>query len=318
MRPIYSGLSNKELDLYEVEVLLATFNGEPFLGEFLDSLSSQVGVRIHLRVSDDGSTDKTLDIVKLHKHKFESCTIIDGPGKGPSLNFLFLLSTSSADYLAFADQDDIWLPEHLVNSISRINLSCDSPAMTFSQVIEWDESKELNTIWPQSIPTNSIKMYFAQNYARGCTVVLNRAMAELIKSAPPQSAIMHDWWVFLIGATCGQAIFEPNPEVIYRLHGRNFIGVNRKSSVFKLLTHQRSTKVWKPLAQVVELKSLHEENFSPVATLEVNEFIQGFTGNFRERLRYATKVSTKLRLGFLDQIKIRIGIIVFPFFFKES
>jgi rhamnosyltransferase len=318
MRDIYNGLSNKEQDLYEVEVLLATFNGEPFLGEFLDSLSRQVGVRIHLRVSDDGSTDKTLDIVKFHKHKFESCTIINGPGKGPSINFLSLLSLSSADYMAFADQDDIWLPEHLLNSISRINFSSDSPTMTFSQVIEWDESKELSNIWPQSFPTNSIKMYFAQNFARGCTIVLNRAMAEMVKNALPQRAIMHDWWVFLIGATCGKAIFEPKPEVVYRLHERNFIGVNKKSSILKSLTHKRSNKVWQPLAQIIELKLLHEQDFSSIALLEVNEFIQGFTGNLRQRLKFATKVSTKLRLGFLDQIKIRIGIILFPLFFQVS
>lgn len=318
MQNISSDLLTKKQGFPVVEVLLATFNGESFLSEFLESLCRQEGVRIHLCVSDDGSTDDTLAILESYRHRFESYLIFRGPRKGPSENFLSLLSRSSQDYVAFADQDDIWLPRHLVHSISRLRSQTDCPAMTFSQVLEWDNQKSLNELWPLKVPQNSLKMYFAQNFARGCTIVLNKALVDLIKSERPQKLIMHDWWAFLVGATCGKAIFESNPEVIYRLHSNNFIGSSKKKSLLRLYITNRSTRTWAPLDQLIELRLLYESNFSQIARVEVDEFIEGFTGNFFQRLRFATKISTKLRLEMTDQFKVRLGIVLFPFFFGKN
>jgi glycosyltransferase involved in cell wall biosynthesis len=137
MPSISSVLSNKEKSLPEVEVLLATFNGEKYLGEFLVSLSRQNDVIIHLRVSDDGSTDKTLDIINSHKDLFESCMIFSGPCNGPSANFFSLIEKATYEFVALADQDDVWLPHHLISSINRVSATPEVPSMSFSAVAEF-------------------------------------------------------------------------------------------------------------------------------------------------------------------------------------
>ena len=152
MPSISSDLSTKKLDLPEVEVLLATFNGALYLSEFLNSLVQQHEVRIHLRVSDDGSTDGTLKIIDSYKNKFESCKIYSGPQKGPSANFFSLIEKATYDFVALADQDDIWLPNHLLSSIKRLSVTPDMPSMTFSAVMEFGKNLKSETIWPYRFP----------------------------------------------------------------------------------------------------------------------------------------------------------------------
>jgi glycosyltransferase involved in cell wall biosynthesis len=149
MRNTSTKLSAREQHLPEVEVLLATFNGAPYLKEFLDSLTRQEGVKIHLRVSDDGSTDETLKIVRFYENEFESCLISKGPCDGPSSNFFSLIDKATFDFIALADQDDVWFPEHLINSVLRLKSSGNPLTMTFCQVVETNEiSTNYKRIWP--------------------------------------------------------------------------------------------------------------------------------------------------------------------------
>jgi cellulose synthase/poly-beta-1,6-N-acetylglucosamine synthase-like glycosyltransferase len=110
------------------------------------NLSRQNDVRIHLRVSDDGSYDKTVEIINSHKHLFETCIISSGPCLGPSANFFSLIEQATYEFVALADQDDIWLPHHLISAINRLSKTPDLPSMTFSTVAEFTEEKETETI----------------------------------------------------------------------------------------------------------------------------------------------------------------------------
>ena len=106
---------------YKVLVILATFNGEKYLSQFLDSLRSQEEVLISLLISDDNSTDNTLNIAIDYSNRFENLWIIKGQSKGPCLNFMKTLSsdfTNQFEFIALADQDDIWLKNHLIDTLS--------------------------------------------------------------------------------------------------------------------------------------------------------------------------------------------------------
>ena len=97
-----------------VAILLCTYNGAQFLAEQLDSLEAQVHQNWVVIASDDGSTDQTLEILRQYQAKWSprKLTIRSGPQKGFCQNFLSLTADPEirADYYAFCDQDDVWLP----------------------------------------------------------------------------------------------------------------------------------------------------------------------------------------------------------------
>ena len=107
-----------------VAILLGTYNGEKFLEAQLDSLEAQSVTNWTLYVSDDGSTDATLDIIHRYQSKWGTDKIRYrlGPQKGFAQNFLSLACDTSikADYYAFCDQDDVWLPEKLSIALEHI------------------------------------------------------------------------------------------------------------------------------------------------------------------------------------------------------
>ena len=145
-----------------VEVLLATYNGAAYLGEFLESLAEQVGVSIDLFVSDDGSTDSTLLILERYRGRFNSLIVTAGPENGPSENFFSLIAKAKSKYVALADQDDIWEPSHLINSVECLAFYEDVPALSFTRVSEF-EDKPFNQsrLWPTKVNVDMPMFLFA-------------------------------------------------------------------------------------------------------------------------------------------------------------
>jgi glycosyltransferase involved in cell wall biosynthesis len=254
MPSISSDSSTKELDLPEVEVLLATFNGERYLSEFLDSLSRQLGVKIHLVVSDDGSTDRTLEIVEEFRYEFASLSILTGPKLGPAKNFYFLIQNSSHSFVALADQDDIWLPEHLQNSINRIQVSHPKASMTATSVWEIDFDHENACIWPSDQNPFCFPRIFFENYIRGCTIVFNAEFRNLLNNFETQKTIMHDWWIGIIGWCFAEFSFSDYPEIIYRLHAGQHVGNEKRNLKNQLRNFKKSDFASTLLEQMYILK----------------------------------------------------------------
>ncbi len=206
-----------------VEVLLATYNGEKYLAEQLDSLIAQIGVSVSLVVSDDGSDDNTLQILSSYKSKFASIEILKGPKMGPQANFFYLLSQSKGEFIALCDQDDIWEPGHLQASVTRLDPK--KPSMTFSSVREFKSMDPENMrVWPKKIRIQYIGNILFENQVRGCTIVMNKKFLEIIKNTFPKNSIMHDWWIALVGFSYDCISVAGNSEVKYRIHSDNAIG----------------------------------------------------------------------------------------------
>jgi glycosyltransferase involved in cell wall biosynthesis len=230
MPSISSDSSTKELDLPEVEVLLATFNGELYLSEFLDSLCNQQGVRIHLRVSDDGSTDETLAIVDLFKNEFASCKIYSGPQKGPSANFFSLIEKSTYEFVALADQDDIWFPNKLLNSI--LHFSAEHVPSLYTGTVCDLKGKS------QSYDLYELPISIMRNRAQGCTMVFNGALRDLFLRLNPNKLVMHDWAILLIAQLHGIIYFDSKPNMYYRIHKNNYVG--KSNYFFRLIRYTNS------------------------------------------------------------------------------
>ncbi|MFQ8958925.1 MAG: glycosyltransferase [Eubacterium sp.] len=165
------------------DILLATYNGERFLREQLDSLFMQTYGDFKIIAHDDGSTDGTLEILKEYQEKFPGkLKIIEDniSYKSSCKNFLNLIKYSDAEYVMFCDQDDVWLEEKVrvsVEAISELENSDGQklPAMVSSGRCFADENmNEIVVTRLSSLRTarERILLLFVQNYFMGCTMIL--------------------------------------------------------------------------------------------------------------------------------------------------
>jgi glycosyltransferase involved in cell wall biosynthesis len=297
-------------ELPEVEVLLATFNGGIYLSEFLSSLADQVGVKIHLRVSDDGSTDNTREILAKFISSFESIKISAGPKEGPAANFFGLLRSSTLDYVALADQDDIWSSDHLVNSIKDLSTLGNFPGMRFTSTKEFGSGVK-ERIWPRIKFVPEIEKLLMENQARGCTIALNKRAVNLINSYTPKLAVMHDWWILLILTLNGKVVYEPKPEVRYRIHETNAIGLPKKRGMRSLKSARSGT--WGPMLQACELFELNKYNTYTDPILKLKSFVDLPSLSFRKKIRLTLLRKNRLRTGLLDELAVRVVLLLFRY-----
>ena len=222
-----------------VDILLATYNGAAYLAPQLDSLLAQTHTHFRLLVSDDGSTDDTLAILRRYEGAFGGRMVLlpqGQPSGGVARNFERLMQASAADgraeWIAFCDQDDVWLPEKTARLLAALQAleqrtGADAPCLVHSDLTVVDQ--DLDVISPsfaayQRIDPADItpRTLLSVNQVTGCATLINRALLQLALPLPPE-AVMHDWWLAVLSGS-GARQFLPEPLVLYRQHGRNQIG----------------------------------------------------------------------------------------------
>lgn len=297
-----------------IEVLLATYNGSQYLPEFLESLAQQQGVSIILRVSDDGSSDATLDIVNQYADRFRKLIVTKGPASGPSENFFSLIQQADSEFIALADQDDIWESTHLIDSINRIADITEVPAMTFTSVSEFESSPENRLrIWPSKLDMERPLNFFVENLARGCTIVFNKPALQSINSHKPKHAIMHDWWIALLISLIGEVRYSQNPEVNYRIHSRNYIG-GKPRLMSRLRRFNDSREIdWPPISQLREIYTKFGNKVSSSKLRNLDLIVSGLISpSFFRRIR-ANLIGHRLRVSILDDLWLRILLVSRPY-----
>ena len=220
-----------------IDILLATYNGEKYLPEQIDSLFSQSYKDWRLIIRDDGSTDTTLSFITNLEKEFPGKVLVlkDSLGNlGAAQSFSRLLEVSNAPYVAFCDQDDIWFKNKLQLQMQHMLLeeskqSEKVPVLINSDLVVVDQNMDVisSSFWKyQNLKPgkmNNIKTLLIHNYVTGCTCLLNR---ELINTAMPiqDGAIMHDWWIAIVAVSNGRIIDLDVPTVYYRQHNSNDVG----------------------------------------------------------------------------------------------
>jgi glycosyltransferase involved in cell wall biosynthesis len=299
--------------LPEIDVLLATYNGAKYLDEFLNSVENQVGVRINLLVSDDGSVDDSLEIVRRHSKNFYSLVTMDGPKQGPTANFFHLMSKSKAPFVAFADQDDIWEPEHLQNSIRRLRPYEKFPALTFSSTLTFFDDGRDSFVWPLLKDMPTVRELFMEGKARGCSMVFNRTANELLNSYQPAHAHCHDTWAFLVLRTCGVVLYERSPEIRYRIHANNTIGLGNRSFFRTARTIQNRT--WGPYLQLDEVLHAYGDRMEDIQRGDVASLLNDLRGNFFHRLRRLVLTRARFRETWYNEFRSRVAFFLLPWLF---
>lgn len=216
-----------------VVVLMATYNGDRFLDQQLETLAAQTVSQIDVRVSDDGSSDRTLDILESWRNRWEKgeFTIVRGPSKGFAENFrsLLMLRDMDGDYFAFCDQDDLWDAEKLEVAVTNMVVNAaDRPGLYCSRTRIVTEAGGLAGASPLFARPASFRNAIVQNIGGGNTMVLNRKAWDLVsRSVERTSFISHDWWCYLmVSGVGGYVFYDPQPRIGYRQHAENLVGDN--------------------------------------------------------------------------------------------
>lgn len=228
-------------------ILLATWNGAPYLRTLLDSLQRQTVEDWQLLVRDDGSDDETVAILTDAATDRRIRILSDTRGRqGPAHNFGLLMSAALAtdvDYVAFADQDDLWIPEKLERQLDRMRdaealYGRELPLLVHTDLTIVDEA--LRVLHPSFMrwsgfpvgPDASVARLLIRNHVVGCTMLSNRRLLELALPAP-REMVMHDWWLGMLAAVSGGLVYDDEPSVLYRQHANNQVGAASLSRKFR-------------------------------------------------------------------------------------
>lgn len=214
-----------------IAVLMCTYNGERYIREQIDSILSQNGVSVSLYVRDDGSKDRTTDILDEYQNR-GMLKWFRGENVGPAVGFMELLYQYAGydfDFFAFSDQDDVWLETKLLRAVESLE-ECENERYLLygaNQTLLKGNST-VSTVYSE-MPELNTPYLLEHNKIAGCTIVINKELAALIaNSSHIDNTIlksrMHDLWLVLIARTCGEIVFDMNPTMKYRIHAHNVVG----------------------------------------------------------------------------------------------
>jgi glycosyltransferase involved in cell wall biosynthesis len=216
-----------------VAILLGTYNGCRFLPEQLDSLMAQTHQNWVLIASDDGSTDDTIKILKVYQAKWPAGKLIinEGPKEGFCVNFLSMACDPQirADYYAFCDQDDVWLPTKLVVAIHNISENHEEgvPYVYCGRTSYVNERLKKVGCSPLFTFPRTFRNALIQSIAGGNTMVFNQGAKDTLEKVGIVRHSSHDWWLYqLITGVGGIVFYDPTPQVLYRQHKNALVGGN--------------------------------------------------------------------------------------------
>ncbi len=239
-----------------VQILLSTYNGERYLGALLDSILAQTYQDWNLLIRDDGSSDCTMSVIQDYISKDSRITLL--PSKenvGVISSFELLLKSSSAPYLLFCDQDDVWLPKKV-----DILYSCmldeernfpGKPLLVHSDLLVVDADLNIisNSFWEYSninIAQHDFNFLGVKNYVTGCAMMINRLAVNCSLPFLPETR-MHDAWIALkVLKNGGEIRSLSQPTIMYRQHANNVVGAIEQKNVFK--------------EKIVQIQSVVQEN----------------------------------------------------------
>ncbi|MDO5371392.1 glycosyltransferase family 2 protein [Paracoccus sp. (in: a-proteobacteria)] len=293
--------------LPRVTVLMALYQGERFVTPQLDSIAGQTGVDWQLIVGDDQSTDDGPRLVREFSAKYPGQVKFQlAPGNGAAENFRDLLYAAQiGEYVALADQDDVWHPEKLIRAMTALATQpAERPAIYCSRVTTCDEA--LAPLSLSRLPRRppSFRHALVQNMVQGNTLLMNPAALALMRSAGRLAGpvVMHDWWIYqMVSGAGGTVIYDPWPSLNYRQHRGNVVGGNtgarsRLASLTRMLRGQHAEWSRQNLAALSACAAL----LTPENRRLLEHFRSLIEGSPTERLS-AMRQATFYRQGRISQ-----------------
>lgn len=222
-----------------IAILMATYNGEKFIQQQLESILNQTYKKFDLIIRDDGSTDDTLTIIEKVKNKNPdfSITILKNQKNehGQVRNFAYLFAYAYSkdvyDYILFSDQDDIWLKDKVLNSLNEIKKHRNVPALVYTNYQVWNMKSNVKNIAYGYRKKEEFSKLFVQNWTMGCTYILNKKMMDLVKGIPTKVE-NHDYWLALVASISNGLYYYPKVTMVHRIHDNNVTTSSNSNSTY--------------------------------------------------------------------------------------
>lgn len=218
-------------------ILMATFNGEKFLKQQMQSILDQSYSKFDLYVNDDGSRDKTLDIIKSFSIKDNRVHVLNikDNNNGQLYNFDKLMryvNNMEYEYIMFSDQDDIWYKDKILETLRFMKSKENGPTLVYTNYNENNISGSIKNKYDNFFPTEEHSILLFQNWIMGCTVMINNKLLKYSGSIPPE-ADNHDNWVMLLALTYGNIFYLDHVTMLHRLHNDNVTNNFKRMNYFK-------------------------------------------------------------------------------------
>lgn len=231
----------------KVDILLATYNGERYLAEQLDSILNQTYKDFNLIISDDNSKDSTVRILEDYAKKDSRITFFkQSKNLGVISNFEFLLSKVKSKYFMFSDQDDIWNEDKIEKSLKKIEETNSDIVFTDLMVVDDKLNVLFESYWSlkgfkeKILKYNRFEALYLNNYVTGCTMLMKKEVISKALPLPKKSKyVLHDYWIVLITSQSGKVEFLNEATIKYRQHKNNRVGSKKKTESLKELSEIR-------------------------------------------------------------------------------
>ncbi len=208
-----------------VSVCMATYNGERFLIEQLDTIIPQLEPGDELIISDDSSTDRTVELLKSYQGP-QVKLFLNGGFSSPVANFEYCLRQAHHDILILADQDDVWLDNRITLIRNRMRDREHSPLalMTNAEFIDATGQLTGENLFSHYWARTGVLRNLVWNCYTGCAMALTRPLLQ--KALPfPKGIPMHDAWIGLLADADGGMEFVSECTFRHRRHDANTSGL---------------------------------------------------------------------------------------------
>lgn len=288
----------------KVNVLVSTYNGEKYLNDQIDSILDQTYPNIEIFIRDDGSNDRTREIIKKYE-LYDNIVFFQGKNVGYGPSFLELLRVSSeGDFWAFCDQDDVWEKDKIEKAIIGIKkLDQTKPALYFHNYVLTDEELNEQSKYIETMPDYSFPMAITQCIHMGFATLINRKLRDEMLRVDGKNICSHDWWAELIVMEFGEVYYD------------NYIGAKHRRLDISISSNGIKSRIkWfkKAMGGNAEIKNLTRvflDEFSEEMDSKDRKILEWFVFskyNFFKSIkkafyphRWRTSFSSELALRFL-------------------
>lgn len=221
----------------KISVCMATFNGEKFIKEQVQSIIKQLSATDEIIISDDGSTDETINIISTFLDPRIRLVQNDSSQFKPNKqsrsyqvtrNFENALSYATGDYIFLSDQDDVWEEDKVEGCLLLLKDKKINLIVHDANVVDESDNVIARSYFEK---VNSQKGFFrniVKNSYLGCCMVFDRSI--LLKSLPfPKDLIAHDMWIGLIAEKNGKVAFVDDKFIRYKRHSAAVTASGMKS-----------------------------------------------------------------------------------------
>lgn len=220
-----------------IDILMATYNGGHYIENQILSIIGQTHEDWRLLIHDDGSTDNTIQIIKKYIQIDTRIQLIEDGKKcgGPGRNFMHLLNSSNAEYIAFCDQDDIWLESKLELQMLEMK-KFSGPTLIYSNGYTYSKGEIVPQKFVTFHRTTLEDSLFLNGGIHGCCLLFNRELLSTIDFSYPDYVYMHDHFITILAVSLGQIRYLDAALILYRQHENNATGNIDSSLKNKIIT----------------------------------------------------------------------------------